>query len=389
MEPITILLIIVLCAGFYLSFNIGANDEIMGTSVGSRALNIKKAILIASVFEFLGAVLMGDEVSKTIKDGFVDPSVFAQDPLGFAYGMTAAIIATSVWLQYATIKGLPVSTTHSIVGATLGFALIQGNSSDINITQILSIFSTWIFSPVLGGLISYLSLIIIFRFIIDNKDSLKRVKIIAPFMLGITVFLLSSSFTSKLASKIFSTSIHMWGSLISVFLGLLFSILIYLYANSFIINSHSRVVILTKVEKIFSRMQWVTACFLAFAHGSNDIANSIGPAASVIAVINKNSVTQSSEIPLWLLLLGAVGIIAGLLTFGRKVIETVGKKITQITPTRGFSAEFGASLTILFGSTFGIPVSTTHILIGSVIGVGLARGIGGLDLSIKIGRAHV
>ena len=143
----------------------------MGTSVGSRALNIKNAILLAAVFEFLGALLMGDEVSKTIKQGFVDPSVFAQDPLGFAYGMTAAIVATSIWLQYATIRGLPVSTTHSIVGAVLGFALIQGRGSSVNFNQILQIFSTWLVSPILGGFISYLCLIMILRFIIDNKDS--------------------------------------------------------------------------------------------------------------------------------------------------------------------------------------------------------------------------
>ena len=304
MEAITILLVIVLCAGFYLSFNIGANDvaNTMGTSVGSRALNIKNAILLAAIFEFLGALLMGDEVSKTIKQGFVDPNVFALDPLGFAYGMTAAIIATSFWLQYATIRGLPVSTTHSIVGAVLGFAVVQGGGSQINFNQILAIFSTWLVSPVLGGLISYLCLVIILRFIIDNKDPLRRAKFIAPSMMGIIVSLLSSSFSFKVAAKFFSTNIKLWGFLICISLGLFALIIIYLYANKFVINSQSRVVILTKIEKIFSRMQWVTACFLAFAHGSNDVANSIGPAASVIAVIKKNSVGDNNEVPFWLFL---------------------------------------------------------------------------------------
>ena len=393
MEPITILLTIVLIAGFYLSFNIGANDvaNTMGTSVGSRALKIKYAIFIAAIFEFLGAVLIGDEVSKTIKQGFVDPNIFSLDPMGFAYGMTAAILATAAWLQYATLRGLPVSTTHSIVGAVLGFAVVQGGFSHIKLSQIFAIFSTWLVSPVLGGLVSYFCLIIILRFIIDTYDPLKRAKIIVPIMIGFIVTLLSSSFTFKIASKIFVNNINFFGFSFCIILGFIFALVFYLYSRSFLINSQSRVVILTKIEKIFSRMQWVTACFLAFAHGSNDVANSIGPAASVISVIQKNTIEEQNAVPFWLLLMGAVGIVVGLLTFGRKVIYTVGKTITQITPTRGFAAEFGASLTILLGSALGIPVSTTHILVGSVIGVGLARGIGGIDLGVikKIGRSWI
>lgn len=383
-DPVEVLLVVAVIAGLYLAFNIGANDvaNAMGTSVGSGALTIQRAIILAAIFEFLGALLIGDEVSRTIKQGFVGPELFASDPQGFAYGMTAAILATSLWLQYATFKGLPVSTTHSIVGAVLGFALMHGGFFEIQFAQLLAIFSSWIISPLLGGLIAYCSLRFILRFIIDSHDPIARAKNLVPGMIGIAVTVLSSAFTKKLVYKVCKISMPGLGLLVAALLGMIVAGVFYYLLSDLEMSGQSRDKILEKTESIFARMQWITACFLAFAHGSNDVANAIGPAAAVISALTTQSVEDQSHIPVWLLLMGGFGIIVGLAAFGRKVIQTVGQKITEITPSRGFAAEFGAALTILFGTIMGLPLSTTHVLVGSVIGVGFARGISGIDVVV-------
>lgn len=383
-DPIAILVVIAIIAGLYLAFNIGANDvaNAMGTSVGSGALTIKRAILAAAVFEFLGALLIGDEVSRTIKQGFVGPGLFASDPQSFAYGMTAAILATSLWLQYATFKGLPVSTTHSIVGAVLGFALMHGGFWEIKYGQLTAIFSSWLISPILGGFISYCSLRFILGTIIDSRDPLGRAKKIVPFMIGLCVTILSSAFTGKLIYKLTRFSHAGFGFVCALLLGLI-TYKIFQYVLQRLKDSYpDRDTILIKTEQIFAQMQLVTACFLAFAHGSNDVANAIGPAAAVISALTHHSVKDETAIPTWLLLIGGIGIVVGLAAFGRKVIQTVGQKITEITPSRGFAAEFGASLTILIGSILGLPLSTTHVLVGAVIGVGFARGISGINVLV-------
>lgn len=388
----SILILVVLAAGFYLAFNIGANDvaNTMGTSVGSRALTIKKAIIIAAICEFLGALLIGDEVSKTIKQGFVSPEIFANDPIGFAYGMTAAILATSFWLQFCTFRGLPVSTTHSIVGAVLGFAIMQGGGPDINYFQLIAIFSSWIISPVMGAAVSYCSLIFILRFIIDTHKPYENARRLVPLIIGITVTMLSAAFTSKLAAK-FTSHGKLWGILAALIFGCMAAAVFRRILPPLDQEVPSRSTILRKIEAIFARMQLVTACFLAFAHGSNDVANAIGPAAAVFSALSSHTVGDETEVPFWLLLMGGIGIVLGLMLMGRKVIQTVGNNITKITPTRGFAAEFAAALTILIGTIFGMPLSTTHVLVGAVIGVGLARGIGGIDASVirRIGRSWV
>lgn len=393
MEPVAILLVVAIIAGLYLAFNIGANDvaNAMGTSVGSGALTIKKAIFLAAIFEFLGAFLIGDEVSRTIKSGFVGPGIFASDPVGFAYGMTAAILATSLWLQYATFKGLPVSTTHSIVGAVLGFAIMQGGLLEIQFGQLGAIFSSWFISPILGGLVSYFSLRFILRTIIDSRDPIGRSKKLVPIMIGAAVTILSSAFTSKLIGKLTTFAFPGFGFLCALALGLVVARIFQVYLRRVFELSLEREIILAKTEAIFARMQLVTACFLAFAHGSNDVANAIGPAAAVISALTNNSVEDETYVPTWLLLVGGVGIVIGLASFGRKVIQTVGQQITEITPTRGFAAEFGAALTILFGTILGLPLSTTHVLVGAVIGVGFARGISGIDVLVikRIARSWI
>lgn len=393
MEPIAILLVIAVIAGLYLAFNIGANDvaNAMGTSVGSGALTIKKAILAAAIFEFLGAFLIGDEVSRTIKQGFVGPEIFMLDPEGFAYGMTAAILATALWLQYATLKGLPVSTTHSIVGAVLGFAIMHGGLFHIKFGQLGAIFSSWLISPILGGAISYMSLRLILRMIIDSHDPIGRSKKFVPIMIGLAVTILSSAFTNKLAVKAGIAYFPFMGLVVAMVLGLLVARVFSYYLRNITAIGLKRGQILEKTESIFARMQLVTACFLAFAHGSNDVANAIGPAAAVISALTQNSVTDETYVPTWLLLVGGIGIVIGLASFGRKVIQTVGQNITEITPTRGFAAEFGAALTILFGTIMGLPLSTTHVLVGAVIGVGFARGISGINVVVirRIARSWI
>lgn len=393
MDPIAILVVVAIVAGLYLAFNIGANDvaNAMGTSVGSGALTIKHAICAAAICEFLGALLIGDEVSRTIKQGFVGPGLFASDPEGFAYGMTAAILATSLWLQYATFKGLPVSTTHSIVGAVLGFALMHGGLFEIEFGKLALIFSSWMVSPILGGLISYFSLRFILRTIIDSRDPIGRAQKLVPIMIGLAVTILSSAFTQKLLDRWLPLEIEGLGIILAVVCGLVIFLIFRAYASRVSETSTEREKILQKTEGIFARMQWVTACFLAFAHGSNDVANAIGPAAAVIAALTENTVGDETAVPAWLLLLGGIGIVVGLAAFGRKVIQTVGQEITEITPSRGFAAEFGAALTILFGTIMGLPLSTTHVLVGAVIGVGFARGISGIDLMVikRIARSWV
>lgn len=393
MESVVILIVIAVLAGLYLAFNIGANDvaNTMGTAVGSKALSIKHAIILAAVCEFLGALLIGDEVSNTIKQGFVSPTIFATNPQGFAYGMTASILATALWLQYATFKGLPVSTTHSIVGAVLGFAIMYGGWADINFTQLGAIFSSWIISPLLGGLIAYFCLRYILRFIIDSRDPLKRAKQLVPIMIACAVIILSSSFSGKLLKKLSVEHYQVLAVLISVLLGILVAMLFGLMLAKLNTDSRDRMIVLGLTEKVFSRMQWVTAAFLAFAHGSNDVANAIGPASAVISALTDNSVADQTQVPFWLLLIGGAGIVLGLATFGRRVIQTVGQEITEITPSRGFAAEFATALTILVGTIMGLPLSTTHVLVGAVIGVGFARGISGIDVIVirRIARSWI
>jgi PiT family inorganic phosphate transporter len=392
-ETEVVLLFIAVFAGLYLAFNIGANDvaNTMGTAVGSKAIPINRAILLAATGEFLGALLIGDEVSRTIKHGFVSASIFANDPSGFAYGMTGAILGTALWLQYATYKGLPVSTTHSIVGAVLGFALVYGGFYEINWAQLAAIFFSWFISPLLGGLISYLVLRFILHFIIDSRNPIGRSQSLMPWMIAVAVMILSSSFTGKVLNKLSIEHYRYWGLLAAIILGLLAALIFRKIAKSFINKGRDREEALVITEKIFACMQYVTVCFLAFAHGSNDVANAIGPAAAVISALANNSVDFETNIPFWLLLVGGVGIVLGLVFLGRKVIDTVGKEITEITPSRGFAAELGAAITILGGTVLGLPLSTTHILVGSVIGVGFARGISGVNVSVikRIGRSWV
>lgn len=362
--------IVTLLLGFYMAWNIGANDvaNAMGTSVGSKALTLKRAVVLAAILEFSGAFLAGGSVSETIQRGIVEPSVFQSDPHLFILGMMGSLFATGALLQLASYFGLPVSTTHAIVGAVLGFGLCIGGVDAIHWNRVIWIASSWILSPLLSGLIAYLVFTLIQRKILFALEPLRASQKLSPYFVFCYFLIVSSNL---LPGKIlFSLSLATTTAL--------FSRLLFQPALQFAHQSTTS--LYHGVEKTFTTLQILSASLIAFAHGANDVANAIGPVAAIFTVLNTHSLTLNTPIPSWLLFLGGSGIVIGLATWGWRVIETIGDKITELTPTRGFSAEFGAAITILFASKLGLPISTTHALIGAVLGVGMARGLKAINL---------
>lgn len=385
MDPLSVLFVVVLLAAFYMAWNVGANDvaNAVGTSVGSHAVTVRQAVIIAAIFEFIGAFVIGDEVTNTIRKGIIDPETFADQPLLLAIGMTASLIATGVWLQIATLKGLPVSTTHAIVGAVLGFGLVFAGFETVHWNEIGRIAASWIVTPIIGGAISYGLFYIIKRYILDAINPIASLKRWAPWLVFLVLAVLLSMFLRECLHKfVIVENNDGVAYLISFLLALTGGVTASVMMKIYVVETNSREDALRRVEKVFGHIQVITACFMAMAHGSNDVANAIGPAAAVVSIIQEGVVSNTSVVPAWLLGLGGVGIVIGVATFGRRVIATIGKGITEITPTRGFSAEFGAAFTILIGSLSGLPLSTTQVLVGCVIGVGLARGIAGLNLKM-------
>ena len=373
------LTIVVLLAGFYLAWNIGANDvaNAMGTSVGSKALTLKKAVFLAAVLEFCGAFFIGSSVSHTIQEGIVSPTFFTG--LDFCLGMLGALIATGILLQVASYFGLPLSTTHAIVGSVLGFGLIAGGPETIQWSKLAEIAASWVLSPILSGVVSYAIFNVIQRRIFYALDPLEETQRLAPIFLFSCFFLISwSLFCDGLHLDLtFSGALTLCSSIsfCGAFLGS------YLMRRGDSLNSYHDTgshVISLQVEKAFVALQIISACLVAFAHGANDVANAIGPVNAILSVAQSGS----HVVPSWLLAFGGAGIVLGLSTWGWRVIETIGNKITELTPTRGFAAELGAATTILFASKLGLPISTTHALVGAVFGVGMARGLQALNLKI-------
>lgn len=381
MDGLTLFLGLALLFGLFMAWNIGANDvaNAMGTSVGSGALTLKQAILVAAVFEFGGAVLVGAHVTDTIKGGIVSPQAFSDTPELFMFGMAAALLGAAVWLMVATYFGLPVSTTHSIVGAVAGFGIVSVGWAEVNWGTMGAIVASWVISPLTGGLIAFFT----FSFIRDRILLVDRPYEAtirwAPHMIAVVGFTLGLSiFYKGLKNLNLDFPFTVAAPICLVFGGVLG-----LGMRTWLTRrSKPTGYSVVAVERLFAGMQVVTACYVAFAHGANDVANSIGPLAAVMQVAREGVVAAEATVPIWILVLGGVGIVLGLATYGYKVIETVGHKITHMTPTRGFSAEFGAATTVLLASRLGLPISTTHTLIGAVIGVGFARGIAALDLRV-------
>ncbi len=442
-----VLMIVALACGFYMAWSIGANDvaNAMGTSVGSGALTIKKALIVAGVLEFAGALLVGSHVSETVRSGIISTDLpeFQENPMILVYGMTASLLSAAIWLQIASYLGWPVSTTHSVVGAVLGFGIVVGGTEAANWSEVSSIVSSWIISPVLSGSVAFALFSILRRIIYDTDDAVAAAQKVTPYLVFIVFLVLTLSTVFK-GLKNLNLNLEFWeAALLGTAIGLLAALISALLVRRIQpVQVEERVLIrqplaveknLSKVlirlnkaasaasgeikerldgmindleatrkevekgmevergsgeyktvQRIFVYLQIMSAAFVAFAHGANDVANAIGPLAAVIAIVQSGQVVLKTAVPVWLLGLGGVGIVLGLATWGWRVMLTIGKKITELTPTRGFTAEFSAALTILFASKLGLPISTTHTLVGAVLGVGLARGIGALNLRVVL-----
>ncbi|MFP6872098.1 MAG: anion permease [Verrucomicrobiales bacterium] len=374
--------------GLYMTWGIGANDvaNAMGTSVGSGAITVKQAIIIAAIFEFAGAFVAGGDVTDTIRKGIIDPGLVSDRPELLLYGMLAALLAAAIWLMVASTKGWPVSTTHTIVGAVVGFAIVGIGPDSVNWGEIGKIVASWVISPVLGGVIGFVLMVSIRKFIINADEPVKMARRYGPIYVFLAAFIvvLVSLFKGlkHLNLDVSSGQKFLWAAIFGVLLALVGKVMI----NRVKVDvSADKDFHYTSVERMFRPMMIFTACAMAFAHGSNDVANGIGPMAAVIGLIQSGGeVAQKSAMPIWILLMGGFGIVIGLATLGYRVMQTIGEKITELTPTRGYSATLGAASTVVLASTNGIPVSTTHIAVGAVLGVGLARGISAVDLRVLI-----
>jgi inorganic phosphate transporter, PiT family len=384
----TALVVMAMIFGLFMTWGVGANDlaNAMGTSVGAGAVTVKQAIGIAIVFEFLGAVLAGGHVTQTIRKGIIDPTPIISHPEILVFGMLASLLAAAVWLMIASAKGWPVSTTHSIVGAIVGFAIVGIGPEAVKWDKIIKVVISWVISPAVGGVISFILVMSTRKLILDTETPLKNAKKYAPFYVFLVGFIISLVTMFK-GLKQLKLDLSAGGS---IFVAICFGVLTGFIGWLFIRKvkqqeDDDRTFQFAGVEKVFSPMMLFTACSMAFAHGSNDVANGIGPLAAVVSIVGSGGeVLQKAPLPIWILLIGGAGIVLGLITLGYRVMLTVGKKITELTPSRGFCAELAAASTVVIASRTGLPVSTTHILVGAVLGVGLARGLGALDLRVVL-----
>jgi len=387
MEYGTLLLGLAVVLGLFMAWGIGANDvaNAMGTSVGSRAMTIRQAVFVAAVFVFSGAWLAGGEVTETIRSGMVDAGLLAENPELLVFGMLAALGAAGTWLMVASFFGWPVSTTHSIIGAIIGFAVIGLGFEVVRWERVGTIAMSWVVSPLVGGMIAFALFRSVQILILDTVDPLKNAKRWAPLYIFFTALVTS-------LVTIFRGLRHV-GLELTAAQGYTLAILVSLVVTAVGTVAISRLQFngteydeqtthFGNVEKVFGVLMIVTGCAMAFALGSNDVANAVGPLAAVVDVILTGDVSQETLVPMWVLLLGGFGIVFGLFTYGHKVIATVGTGITQLTPSRGYAATAAAATTVVLASGTGLPISTTHTLVGAILGVGLARGIAAINLGL-------
>jgi PiT family inorganic phosphate transporter len=440
MNAETIVFGLALLFGFYMAWSVGANDvaNAMGTSVGSGALTLRNAVILAAILEFSGAFFVGSHVSETVRKGIIDTQSFNDQPMLLAYGMLAAMLAAAVWLQFASYYGWPISTTHSIVGAIIGFGMVVGGVSAVHWDKVGAIVSSWVISPLLSGTIAFFLFSFIRRKVFDSATPVLKAKQLTPYLVFFVFSILSLVMVFKGLKNLHLDLPLTQALLMAAGVGLVAAAVSHFLVKNIQelpdesetlppswalsiglgradknlkkalesssadmqpelkdilervgrmraevkqqADSEKEVVTYQKVERIFIYLQILSAGFVAFAHGANDVANAIGPLAAVINIVKTGTVVMESAVPTWVLALGGAGIIIGLATWGWRVIETVGKRITDLTPSRGFAAEFSAAVTIVLASKLGIPISTTHTLVGAVLGVGLARGLEALNL---------
>lgn len=360
--------------GFGMAFAIGANDvaNSMATAVGAKAITPKQAVLIASILEFLGAILFGAHVTKTIAKGIVDLNMIS-DPNNILIGAFSALIASTIWILLATFWGMPVSTTHSIVGGMIGFGLAAGGLQIVNWMTLLKIVITWVTSPLIGGAMAY----VIFKFIsfsiLHRKHPAKAAKYVAPILLGVAFYTIAVLFVVKTMKKDI-----LLGNYAGIIIGFIVFLISFLYLRKAKVGDNEYDI----VEKIFKKAQVVTSCYVSFSHGANDVANAVGPLALMYIILTTGSVKGAIEIPKYILALGGIGISFGVAILGYRVMKTVGQDITELNNTRGFSIDFSTATTVLIASTMGMPISTTHTVVGAVSGVGFARGIEVVNVGI-------
>jgi len=364
-----------------MAWSIGANDvaNSMATAVGAKAITFKQAVLIAGVLNFFGAVLVGPHVTETIKGKIVNTGMIV-DPHVLLLGFIASLLAAAFWVTLATWKEMPISTTHSIIGALVGFGIVAGGMSSINWAKVGHVAASWVLSPIAGCIIAFFVFKLIVKLIFAKDEPVKYAKIVGPFIIGVTAFLITSSLLLKtnLSSILGVTELP---HVLVISAGV--SIVVIVVAMFLLRDIEAKSIEdYATVEGIFRKLQIVTSCYVAFSHGANDVANAIGPVAAIIPLASTGEMSPIAQIPPEILALGGVGIALGCLTWGRRVMKTVGGRITKLTNTRGFSVDFGAATTVLIASKLGLPISTSHTVVGAVIGVGLARGLEAVDLGV-------
>lgn len=373
--------------GLFMAWGIGANDvaNAMGTSVGSQALTLKQAIIIAAIFEFAGAYLAGGEVTSTIRKGIIDPEVLSDSPELLVYGMLSALLAAATWLLIASIGGWPVSTTHSIVGGIVGFAAVGISVEAVDWAKVGQIAASWVVSPLVAGVMSFGLFISVKKLIFDHENTFERARKYVPIYMWMVGFMISMVTMVK-GLKHIGVDVDLGtGSqfadamMISAIIGFAVALIGAALLSKVKITGNANST--DNIERVFGILMIFTACGMAFAHGSNDVANAVGPVAAVVSTVQSGGLIGAQAImPWWVLGIGAVGIVVGLATYGWRVIQTIGKKITELTPSRGFAAELAAASTVVLASATGMPISTTHTLVGAVLGVGLARGVEAVHL---------
>lgn len=386
MEHAQLFLLLASLFGFFMAWGIGANDvaNAMGTSVGSGALTITQAIFVAAIFESAGAILVGGQVTDTIRGDIIDLSLLAGTPELLVYGMLSALLASGVWLLVASSFGWPVSTTHSIVGAIIGFGWVELGANAVNWSEVTDIVLSWVVTPIIAGFLGYLLFVSEIRLIFYSEDPVRNAKRYVPFYIFLAVFAVAVvTFTKGL--------VHLHWEL-SLAKSVLFSVAISLFAMIYGIialrqmpfaKHADREQVHDEVEKVFSMLMIFTACAMAFAHGSNDIANAIGPLAAIVGVVHSGGdIMAQAPVPIWILIFGAIGLVTGLAMYGHKVIGTIGTHITELTPSRGFAASLATATTVVIASGTGLPISTTQTLVGAILGVGFARGLHALNLGV-------
>ncbi len=380
------LLVLAIIFGVFMTWGIGANDvaNALGTSVGSGAITVRTAIIVAAVFEFAGAALAGGSVTKTIRKGIIDPSAIADRPELLVFGMLAALLAAGCWLALASFRGWPVSTTHSIVGAIVGFAVAGIGIDAVAWGKIGQIVASWVVSPVLGGLVAFGLMMSIRKLILQADKPFESAVRWAPIYLFLVGFVISLVTIFK-GLKHLNIDLNGYESAaVAALIGIITALIGQRAIRRVSVSeTMDQTAHLASVERVFAPMIVFTACAMAFAHGSNDVANGVGPLAAVYGLIHSGGeVTQKLAMPVWILALGGGGIVLGLVTYGYRVMRTIGTKITALTPTSGFCATVAAALTVVIASRTAMPVSTTHIAVGAVMGVGMARGIAAIDLRV-------